>query len=77
MFVCGLGLIIGMLIDKQILDSACADGALIDTKARSKVAMLSDSDLVEEIQGEILAIVVQEVVGWSLVPHIEDGHLAW
>lgn len=66
-----------MLIDKEILDSAGADGTLINAKACGKVAVLSDSYLVEEVEGEILAIVVQEVVGWSLLPHVEDCHLAW
>lgn len=76
-FVCGLGLIIRMLVDEQVLDSTGADGSLINIKARRKVAVFSDADLVQEIEGKVLAIVVQEVVGWSLFSHVEDGHLAW
>lgn len=75
--VCGLGLVIRMLVDEQVLDSAGADGTLINVEACGEVAVFPDTDLVQEIQGKVLAIVVQEVVCWSLLPHIEDGHLAW
>lgn len=71
-----LGLLIRMVVDKQILDAAGADGALVNRKAGGELTVLANADLLQKVHGEVLTVVVDEVVGWSLLFHVEDCHFA-
>lgn len=77
----GLDLVVGVLVrvllDEQVLDRAVADGGLVDGEARGELAVLAEPDLLEQVHGEVLAVVVDEVVCGALFAHVEDDHLAW
>lgn len=77
LLVCRLGLLVGMIVDKEVHDAASANGALVYRVAGGKFTVLSDANLLQQVHGEVLAVVVDEVVSWSLLLHVEDDHLAW
>jgi hypothetical protein len=53
------------LVRKQVHDSAFARRALVDSEAGAEVAVGADLDGFEELDGEVLAVVADEIVGWA------------
>lgn len=76
-WVVSIWLIIRMVLSlhEQVLDSTSPDSPLIYGKAGSKLLVLADTDLIQQIHSKILAVVVDEVVAWLFLPHVEDCHL--
>lgn len=73
---CVVGNFVRVLLDKQILDSPVANSSLVDSKGSGELPMLTYPDFVEHVHGEILAVVVDQIIGWAFLAHIEDDHLA-
>lgn len=70
-------LLVRMPINKQVFDRTCADGSLIHVEGRGKLSVSADPDLVEKVEGKVLAVIVDEVVSRVLLSHEVNGHLAW
>lgn len=56
-----LDLLLGMLL-KQLHDFAVTCGMLVDAQCRGKLAVGSELDFIEKINGEVLTVVRDEVV---------------
>ena len=68
--------LIRMIIDKQLLDGTRTDRSLVHLKGGSELTVRSDLDLLQETRGEMLTVVVDEIIGWSFFSHVEDRHLS-
>ena len=69
-------LLLGVLVLPQVQNITISSSPLIHGKGRRELSVRSDLNAVEEIAGEVLAVIADEVVGRSLFSHIVDGHLA-
>ena len=69
-------LLLRMLIQKQIFNSPFASGALVHGKAGRELLVRAYLDCVEHGDGEVLAVVADEVVGRLSLAHFVDGHFA-
>lgn len=68
-------LLLGMLVDEQIFNLACARGGLVYGEAGGELFVCADLDGIEEEDGEVLAVVADDVVGGAGCSHVVDDHL--
>lgn len=72
----GAGLdVVGVLLGEEVHDFALARGALVDGEGGAELAVGADVDDVEQVDGKVLAVVADEVVGGPLLTHVVDDHL--
>jgi hypothetical protein len=69
-------LLLWVLIDEEIFNLANTRRCLVDSKARSKLLVCTYLDRIQHQHGKILAVVADDVVRGSFLPHIMDDHLA-
>lgn len=69
-------LLLGMLIDEQVFNLARASSGLVHSEARGELFVRADLDGFEQEDGEVLAVVADDVVGWPGFSHVVDDHLA-
>ncbi|MAD81521.1 MAG: hypothetical protein CL912_01030 [Deltaproteobacteria bacterium] len=63
-----------MRINEEVFDGPIPGRSLINGKARGELVMGANLNGIEETNCEILAIVADDVVCSSLLPHLVDGH---
>lgn len=73
---CLVGLLLGVLINEEIFDIAGTSCSLIDGKARRKFPMCTYLYSIQHCHSEILAVVADEIICWSLLPHIVNDHFS-
>ena len=66
-----------LIFSEQILDIAFARRSLVDGEAGGEFLVCAYLDAVEEVGGEVLAVVTDQVVGCSLLAHVVDCHSAY
>jgi len=69
-------LLIRVLIDPEIFDLASTRGSLVDRKTRREFSVCTYLYRIQHRHREILAVVADEIVRRSLLPHIVDDHFA-
>lgn len=69
-------LLFWVCINEQILNMAGARCSLVYSEARSKLLVCAYFDRVQQKDSKILAVVADEIIRWSLFPHIMDDHLS-
>lgn len=69
------GVIIRVVVNEQVFDTASAYRPLIDRVARRKLPVLTNLYGIQQPQCEYLAVVVDEVVRRPLCSHGKNGHV--
>ena len=67
-------LLFWMLVDEEILDGSFSGRSLVDGKARGEFFVRADLDCVQHGEGEVLAVVADQVVGGLFGSHFVNGH---
>jgi hypothetical protein len=70
-------LLLRMFVLEQVLDRSFARGALVYGECRGELLVCANLDSLEEIKGEVLAVVADQVVGWTSFAHFVDCHFGW
>lgn len=63
------------IIREQILNGTFSGGSLVDGEGSRKLPMSTCLYSIQQIHGEILTVIANEVVGCSFLPHVMDRHL--
>lgn len=66
-----------MLVIPKILDLAGSSGTLVDLEAGGEFLVRAYLNGVEKVDSEVLAVVADQVVSWTLVAHVVDDHFTW
>lgn len=69
-------LLFRMLVLPEVHDLVVSSCMLVDCECCGELFVSAELDLVEEVSGEILAVVANEVVCWPFLSHVVDGHLS-
>ena len=64
------------IVQKEVSHPARPDCSLVDCKTRGKFPLRPYLDSVQHHSGKVLAVVADQVVGRSLLSHVEDDHFA-